>query len=151
MEFPKITAKLPRLPGRGFFTVRHTAPGTQAPLGIVDAFPGRFDWAAILVMKQKSSCQDGQHPVEPLKVQNSVECEPAQVGGVLLVPGGVVYRTGVPLRTTTPTARPSGKNDKRKSPKATPRTITKKNRLGSRPCDGLLFCCPNWFWEKGTL
>ena len=21
----------------------------------------------------------------------------------------------------------------------------KKNQLGSRPCDGLLFCCPNWF------
>ena len=45
MEFPKITAELPRLPGRGFFAVRHTAPGTQAPLGIVDALlaPGDRD------------------------------------------------------------------------------------------------------------
>ena len=98
MKVPKITTELPRLPGRDFFAVRRTAPGAQAPLGIVDAFPGRFDWAAILIMKQKSSCQGGQHPVEPLKVQNSVECEPAQIGGVLLVPGGVVYCTGVVLK-----------------------------------------------------
>mgnify|MGYP005766670717 CR=1 FL=1 len=27
MESPQITAELPRLPGRGFFAVRHTAPG----------------------------------------------------------------------------------------------------------------------------
>ncbi len=95
MEFPKITAKLPHLPRRGFFTVRHTAPGAQAPLGIVDALPGHFDWFAILVMKQKPSRQDGQHPVESLKVQNGVEGEAAQIGGILLVPGGVVDRIGV--------------------------------------------------------
>ena len=95
MEFPKITAKLPRLPGHGFFAVRHTAPGAQAPLGIIDALPGRFGWAAILIMKQKSSCQGGQHPVESLEIQNGVEGKAAQVGGVLLVPGGVVDRIGV--------------------------------------------------------
>ena len=98
MEFPKITTELPRLPRRGFFVVRRTAPGAQAPLGIVDAFPGRFDRAAILVMKQKTSCQDGQYPVESLEIQNGVEGKAAQVGGVLLVPSGVVYRTGVVLK-----------------------------------------------------
>src|SRR5699024_10966981 len=59
---------------------------------------GRFGGAAILIMKQKSSCQDGQYPVEPLEIQDGVECEPAQVGGVLLVPGSVVYHTGVVLK-----------------------------------------------------
>ena len=98
MKVPKITAELPRLPGRGFFAVRHTAPGAQAPLGIVDALPGRFDWFAILIMKQKPSRQDGQHPVESLKVQNGIEGEAAQIGGVLFVPGGVIYRTGVVLK-----------------------------------------------------
>ena len=98
MKVPKITAELPRLPGRGVFAAWHTAPGAQAPLGIVDAFPGRFDRTAVLTMKQESPCQDGQYPVEPLKVQDGVEGEPAQVGGVLLVPGCVVYRTGVVLK-----------------------------------------------------
>ena len=45
--------------------------------------------------------------------------------------------------TTTPIARLFGRNGRR-SPKATPRTITKKNRLGSRPCDGLLL------WLSGS-
>src|SRR5699024_299142 len=98
MEFSKVTAKLPRLPGRGFFAVWHTAPGAQAPLGIVDSLPGRFSGAAILIMKQKTSCQDGQYPVESLEIQNGVEGKAAQVGGVLLVPSGVVYRTGVVLK-----------------------------------------------------
>ena len=98
MEFSEIIAKLPRLSRRGFFTVRHTAPGAQAPLGIVEALPGRFGWAAILIMKQKSSCQDGQHPVESLEIQDGVEGKAAQIGGVLRGPSGVVYHTGVGLK-----------------------------------------------------
>lgn len=43
-------------------------------------------------MKQKSSCRDSRRPVELLKVQDGVEGEAAQVGGVLLVPGGVVLK-----------------------------------------------------------
>ena len=49
-------------------------------------------------MEQKSSCQDGQHPVGPLKVQDGVKGKAAQVGGVLLVLSGAGHRAGVILK-----------------------------------------------------